>query len=98
MMEWLTKDLSLKTIVGVALLLVGYYFAATSRITVIEQMAPTVKADVQRQQAEIDDLRKESVSKEDLASEERGINAQLAAQQESLNRIEGYLMERKGIQ
>lgn len=95
--EWLTRGINVKTIAGVALLLIGHYFATTSRITVIEQSAPTLKADMDRTQREIDELRKESVSKEDLASEERSIDARLAAQQESLNRIEGYLMERKGL-
>jgi hypothetical protein len=97
-LEWLMQDVSLKTIVCVAVLLIGHYFATISRITIVEQSAPTMKADLERTQLQLDELRKESVSKEDLAAEERGINAQLAAQQESLNRIEGYLMERKSIQ
>jgi len=96
--DWALRDMSLKTIVVVGALLVGNYVAIVSRVTVVEQSAPNVKADMDRTQREIEELKAESVSKADMESEERSIDARLAAQQESLNRIEGYLMERKSVQ
>ena len=96
--EWVLRDVSLKTILAVGVLLVGNYVATMSRITVVEQAAPTVKSDMDRTQREIEELKSESVTKADMEAEDRSIDARLAAQQESLNRIEGYLMERKSIQ
>ena len=95
-MQWLSKDLSLTTLGGVLLMLVGGYFATVSRITVIETQSPTMQADVQRNAREIEKLRDNAVSKDELAAAIRNFEAQQAATQASLNRIEGYLMEHSG--
>lgn len=92
--DWARKDFSPKTVIAVAALLVGNYIAIAGRVTVVEQQAPNVE----RQEREIEELKSEKASKQDLEAEQRSIDARLAAQQESLNRIEGYLMERKSIQ
>jgi hypothetical protein len=95
MLQWIAKDLNLKNLGGVLVLLIGFYVATTSRITVIEANTPSLKADVDRNARELDELRHNSVSKEDLAMTIRNFEAQQAATQASLNRIEGYLMDQK---
>jgi hypothetical protein len=96
--RWMMRGINLKTIIVFTCVVVGAHYAESTRITVIEQKAPDITKRLDDTQRMIEDQRndiKQKVDRDTYENDQRKLQEQLTAIQDSQGRIESALMDGK---
>jgi hypothetical protein len=96
--QWMVDGLSLKTVILLISVVIGAHYAESSRITVVEQRTPDISRRLDETQRMIEDQRndiKSKVDRDTYENDERKLQGQLTAIQDSQGRIESALMEKR---